>query len=153
MSAAARDPGGGAWGRMPSLGLSLVVAVLPKCSVCVMAHATALGALGVVSAPAAWPRPVVAVSLAAALGLLAYGAPRRRGYGPFAVGCGAALLLLVELAHTHPAAGHHGAHAAAGLHAPLAGGAGVALLLAASLWNAWPAPRRPGSALECGHAC
>jgi hypothetical protein len=147
---------GDRWGRLPSLGLSLVVAVLPKCSLCLMAHATLLGALGVAAVPQAWPRPVVAVSLAAALGLLAYRAPLRRGYAPFAVACVGALLLLPELTHTHAMpAGAHAMHAAAeGAHHPLATWAGIAVLMAASVWNAWPSARRNASAQEpCGHSC
>ncbi|HWK90259.1 MAG TPA: hypothetical protein VNP72_09695 [Longimicrobium sp.] len=134
----------GAWGRFPSVALSLLVAVLPKCSVCLVAHATILGAMGLTDAPQSWPRPVAAVSLAAALGLLAYRAPRRHGYGPALLGCVAALLLLAELTHTHAVpAGVHAAHSpAAETHGALVTWVGVALLMAASLWNAWPSARR-----------
>lgn len=153
----------GKWERMPSLGLSIVVAVLPKCSLCVMAHATILGATGLAAVPQSWTRPVAAGSLIAALALLAYRAPRRRGYRPFWLACVAALLLVAELTHTHPAAGavhtgHVTAPAPEGMHGPLLSWAGVALLLAASVWNAWPRARTPASAAQaraegCGHTC
>lgn len=155
---------GGGWGRALSFAPPVLVAVLPKCSVCVMAHATVLSALGIATVPAQrWLPPVAALSLVAALALLAYRASRRRGYRPFSLACVAALLLLVELTHTHPAAAavhaSHGAGAAAdGAHGPLVTWTGVALLLAASVWNAWPAARTPASAIPargdgCGHAC
>lgn len=143
----------------PPLGLSLVVAILPKCPVCFMAHASVAGSLGLGGvATGSWGRGATAAALGVALGLLAYRAPARRGYGPLALGCAAAALVAFELFHVHaPAAAHVGHGAASGEpHAPLLAWAGVALLVAASLWNAWPRRASPSAAAAseaCGRHC
>lgn len=136
----------GTWNRVSSVGLSLLVALLPKCSVCLMVHGSILAAMGLMTVPQL-PRPVVVVSLLGAVGLLARGAPTRRGYRPAAVGSVAALLLLADLTHSH---GAHAGHAmTAGAHHPILTWAGSALLVAASVWNAWPSRRNGPASGHC----
>lgn len=121
--------------RAPSLGLPVLVAVLPKCPVCVAANATLLGSLGMAEVAAApWMRGAAAAAVVVAVGLLGWRAERRRGYRPFALGCAGGVLVLAELMHRHaPAHAHHAAP-----HAQWPVWIGIALLAAASLWNAWP---------------
>jgi mercuric ion transport protein len=134
--------------RAPSLGLSLLVAVLPKCPVCVAAHATVLGSLGLAEAAAApWVRGFGALAVAAAVGLLAWRAELRRGYRPFALGCVGGALVLAELLHRHPAHAHHPVP-----HAQWPVWAGIAILAAASLWNSWPRRTHACSSLETAAA-
>jgi hypothetical protein len=69
---------------------------------------------------------LTAAALTLAVGGLALGATRRRGYAPFWMGCGAAATILVGkfvLAWT------------AAVYA------GSVLLLAVSIWNSWPVPQ------------
>lgn len=136
------------------MAASVLVAILPKCPVCLAAHATVLGALGVVGpGAAAWVRPGVIVALAAALALLGFRARRRRGYGPLALGAAAAALIVAAAFHPHAggAMAQHGM-SADDPHASVAAWAGAALLMAASLWNAFPA--RTAVSADCGrHAC
>lgn len=144
----------GARVRLPSVGLAVLVAVAPKCALCVVAHVTVLGWLGIRAAPAALSRPVAALALAAVPLMLAWRAPARRGYGPFALACVAVLLLAGELTHLHADgthAGHHGMQLApAEEHSSIAPWLGTALLVSASLWNAWPRRKHPPS---CAHHC
>jgi mercuric ion transport protein len=146
----------GARVRLPSVGLAVLVAVVPKCALCVVAHVTVLGWLGISVVPAAIPRPVAALALAAVPLMLAWRAPARRGYGPCALACVAAVLLAGELTHLHADAGamhagHHAMSAApAAEHSSIAPWLGAALLVSASLWNAWPRRRHPPS---CAHHC
>ena len=67
--------------------------------------------------------PLTVAFLFVAVGSLALGARRRRGYGPFILGITAALLLLLGkfIFESNPAT-----YASAGL------------LFAANVWNAWP---------------
>lgn len=145
----------GARVRLPSLGLAVLVAVAPKCALCVVAHVTVLGWLGISVVPAALPRPVAVLALVAVPLLLAWRAPARRGYGPFVLACLAVLLLAGELTHLHADvpgshAGHHMPAAPVEGHSPAAPWLGAALLVSASLWNAWPRRKRPPS---CAHHC
>jgi hypothetical protein len=138
-----------AGGRGP-VALSLVASVLPKCPACLAAHASVLGALGVFGpAGLAWLRTAAALSLAGALGLLAWRAGERRGYGPLLLGIAGAALLLPSLLHPHQAPGAMAhVHLMAALPDPgftPVAWAGVALLMAASLWNAWPRADHPAS--------
>lgn len=116
--------------------------LLPKCPLCLSAHAAVLGAVG---AGAMWARVATVAGLAAVLVLLAAGARSRRGYGPLALALVAAGVLATELLHAHPA--HH--HAGAGHGHGAVSLAGTALLVAASLWNAWPRRHHPAA---CAHA-
>lgn len=113
-----------------------------------------LGALSVsvVACPACWPAyvgllsslglgfmsqmpglmPITLALLLASLAALAYRAPRRRGFGPLALGTLGAGVVVVGRAWLRAD--------------PIVFG-GTGLLLAASLWNAWPrgAARRIGA--------
>lgn len=130
------------------LGLSLLLALAPKCPLCLAAHGSVLGVLGIGElAPGEWTRPLVAVSLLALLGLLAYRAPTRRGYAPLLLAAAGAALLAAEAFHAHPAAEHAHAHAGGAGHAALATWGGLALVAAAAAWNAWP--RRGGAGTAC----
>ena len=121
--------------RTPSLGLSMLVALLPKCPICVAANATLLGSLGMAEAASSpWMRGLAAGAAVLAVGLLGWRAEGRRGYRPFALGCVGGALILAELMHRHaPAHAHHAAP-----HAQWPVWLGIALLATASLWNAWP---------------
>lgn len=134
-------------GRAPSIGLSVLVAVLPKCPICVAANATVLGSLGLAEAASApWMRGLAAAAVVAAVGLLGWRAERRRGYRPFALGCAGGVLVLAELMHRHdPVRAHHAAP-----HPQWPVWTGIALLVAASLWNAWP--RRARACPSAEHA-
>jgi AhpD family alkylhydroperoxidase len=142
-----------------SVGASMLVALLPKCGACAMAHAALLGALGFSVLPTALPPMLAAASLAAALLLLAHGAAARRGYVPFWVGLAGAALLLAELAHGHAAlpGGHTGHPMDTHAHGVLLTYAGAGMLLAASVWNAWPRRASAGvpaaSAARCPAEC
>lgn len=155
VNAAASATGGGPWSRASSIGLSLVVALLPKCSACLVVHGSILAAMGLTTVPHL-PRPIVAVALLATLAVLAHGASARQGYGPVALACVASLLLLAELMHAHGVpAGAHSEHAiTTGVHGPLSTWAGGVLLFAASLWNAWPRnPRNARTHGDCDTPC
>ena len=67
--------------------------------------------------------PLMVLSLAVAVAALGFRAGRRRGFGPFAVGVVAAVLLVVGKFVTDSNILIYG---------------GIALLLVASLWNSWP---------------
>jgi hypothetical protein len=138
--------GDGRWGRATSVGLPLLLALLPKCPLCVATHAAVLGGLGLGGAAgAAWMRGIAAAAVVTAVALLGWRAGRRRGYLPFALGCAGAALVLAEVSHAHPVQ-----------HAPAAHShwmlwAGIATLVAASLWNAWP--RRRSAACTAAAHC
>lgn len=133
---AAAAPGRG--GKGSSVGLSLLVALLPKCPLCIGAHAGVLGAMGIGQGAqaAAWMRPLVVVSVLAVLALLARRVRMRGGAGPLVVAAIGGALVLLEIFHEHaPAHAHHGGGDA---HSAVLTWSGVALLFAGSLWNAWP---------------
>ena len=83
--------------------------------------------------------PLTVCSLVLALAALGFQANRRRGYGPFAVGILAAVLLMVGKFV---------------LESNLAGYGGIASLIGASLWNSWPRksvpPAPPETLLQLG---
>jgi mercuric ion transport protein len=107
---------------LPTIG----VALLPKltCPACWPAYAGLLSAMGfgfVNYTP--YLLPLMAVFLVLTLATLAYRARVRRGFGPFAVGSLAAMIVLI---------GKFWLDSDTALYA------GIALLVGASLWNAWP---------------
>ncbi|HEX8432412.1 MAG TPA: hypothetical protein VF625_14070 [Longimicrobium sp.] len=123
--------------RARSAVVPLLAVLVPKCPLCLTAHAAVLGTVG---AGAVWAKVATVGGLAAVLVLLGVGARGRRGYGPLMLAVVAAAVLGAELLHAHPAHDHAGhGHGALSM-------AGTALLVAASLWNAWP--RRAA----CAHA-
>lgn len=109
-------------GVVPVLG----VALLPKltCLACWPAYAWLLGVMGldfINYTP--WLLPMMAVFLVPALGVLAFRAQRRRGYGPFFLGlAGAALLMTGKFYFNQPFLEY----------------GGLAILFTAFVWNAWP---------------
>lgn len=107
---------------LPAAGAAL----LPKlaCPACWPAYSALLGAvgLGFVNYTPYLPH-LTAAFLLLAVGSLGYQARRRRGYGPFALGLAASLLVMVGRFV---------------LDAGVATFGGIAALAGASLWNAWP---------------
>lgn len=137
-------------GGVPS-GLSIVLALLPKCPLCAAAHASVLGSLGLGGAgTAVWMRGVAAAAVVLAVALLGWRAGTRRGYAPFGLGCAGAGLVLADVFHLHPGSAAHALHAAAE-HSHWMLWIGIAAMVAASLWNAWPRRRPVGcpSAAHC----
>lgn len=117
----------------PGSGLGLVpgllVALLPKCPLCLAPYASLLGVAGVERlAGARWVLPLMAVLLVAHTGLLLVRALRRRcGPGPVCVSVLGSLLVLGSRLLTDSREGAW---------------VGVALLLLAALWNVLEAARR-----------
>lgn len=114
------------WSRIVATLPGLAVALLPKvaCPACWPLYAGVLGSIGLgFLVRAEILLPITIVFFAATLASFAFGARRRRGFGPLALGSVAAIGLLVgKFAFELELAVH----------------AGVALLVVASLWNAWP---------------
>ncbi len=112
---------------LPGIGGALLAKA--ACPACWTLVAGGLGSLGVaLELSTGTLRLLGLVFLALALGALAWRAPRRRGYGPLALGLVGAVGLWT---------GEHLAPSEA-LAIP-----GVLLLITASLWNAWPQRARP----------
>ncbi|MCH7869000.1 MAG: MerC family mercury resistance protein [Myxococcales bacterium] len=116
------------------LGLpASALAALPLCPTCYPAYAGILSALGLgVLEDVMIQTYITVLFLAVALGALLYRAKSRRGYGPFALGASATLVVLF---------------------AKLVMGsdpiiyAGVGVLVIAGVWNVWP---RANAACEIG---
>ncbi len=124
----------GAWAALPAVA----VALLPNltCPACWPAYAGLLSALGVpMLMNNAVLLPLTIVGMAVAVGLLAFRAKRRRGFGPFAVGLLAAVMVI----------GGKFVFVNDGLMY-----GGVLLLVGASFWNAQP--RRSTANVRCS-AC
>jgi hypothetical protein len=140
--------GGMLRGGVPS-GLSIALALLPKCPLCIAAHASVVGGtLG--AGTAGWMRGVAAGAVLLAVAMLAIGARSRRGYGPFGLGCAGAALVLMDVFHLHPGGdGHAHAHAASASHSHWMLWMGIAAMVSASVWNAWP--RRAAPACHAAH--
>lgn len=118
---------------VPAVG----VALLPKvaCPACWPAYAGFLSTVGLgFLLDASVLLPLTGTFLAIAVGALAFRARRRRGYGPFAVGLGAAAIVLL---------GKFSFESDAAMYA------GLAVLVAASLWNSWPRRRRAAACSAC----
>ena len=118
---------------LPGIGLAL----LPKvaCPACWPAYAGVLGAMGLgFLVKTAWLLPLTAVFMVVAVGSLAFRARRRRGYGPFAIGLLAAVVVL-------------GGKFVLGSDPAMYGG--IALLVGASLWNSWPRKAAAAPCLAC----
>ena len=112
---------------LPGVGGALLAKA--ACPACWTLVAGGLGSLGVaLELGTGTLRLLGLVFLGLALGALARRAPRRRGYGPLALGLVGAVALWT---------GEHLAPSEA-LALP-----GVVLLITASIWNAWPRRARP----------
>jgi hypothetical protein len=112
------------WRLNVALVPALLVAALPKCPLCLLAYAGVLGSLGLDPILyREWLLPTTLVFAAAALAMLAYRAPRRRGYRPLMLGV-AAVTMIVTGKFIFD------------LVALLA--AGMVVLLVASVWNSYP---------------
>lgn len=117
----------------------VLLAALPvvACPACWPGYAGALSALGLpFLMRAAWLLPLTAAALGVALGGLAFRAPRRRGYGPLALGAVASMGVLVGKFAVHIDGVMYGA---------------LALLVAASIWNS--VPSRPDSVASDACGC
>ena len=102
------------------------VSVLPNlaCPVCWPAYAGLLTSVGLgFLLSAAYLFPLTAGFLALALGVMVFGATKRRGFGPFLLGSIAASGVLIGKFVRQSNVTAYGA---------------VGLLVVASLWNAWP---------------
>ncbi|HHH27760.1 MAG TPA: MerC domain-containing protein [Polyangiaceae bacterium] len=131
-------PSGGdrlSWRRVAAAAPALGVALLPKiaCPACWPAYAGVLSSLGVsFLIDARYLFALTVAFLALALSFLGFRAPRRRGYGPLALGLIASTLLLIGkfCFESDPAMF-----------------SGVGILMIASLWNSWP--RELATSPEC----
>jgi len=107
---------------VPGVGVSL----LPKlaCPLCWPAYAGLLSSVGLgFLISTKYLVPLTAGFLIVALVALAFRARRRHGYGPFAIGLLASLLVVVSKFEWESDSAMYGA---------------LGLLIVASLWNAWP---------------
>ncbi len=117
---------GGGRGSLVSALPAIGVALLPKltCAACWPAYAAVLGAMGINFVDyTPWLLPIMAVLLALTLTTLAWRANRRRGLGPFWLGAGATIAILI---------GKFGNDSDAAVYG------GTAILIAAAIWNIWP---------------
>ena len=118
---------------LPGVGVSM----LPKlaCPACWPAYAGLLSSIGLgFLISTTYLLPMTAVSLALAAGTMAYGAKKRRGYGPLLLGLIAgSAILLGKFAWEHKPTMY----------------SAFGLLVIASLWNAWPRRAIPTEATTC----
>lgn len=117
----------------------IAFAFLPKlaCPACWPAYAGLLSSVGLgFLIDTAYLLPLTTVFLVLAVGALAVRAQTRKGYGPFAMGVGAAIAVLV---------GKFVFDSNTAMYS------GIGLLIAASLWNAWPKTKgNVDSCPKCG---
>ena len=115
-------------GWLTSLGAvpGIVASLLPVglCPACWPAYAGVLSALGLGALlNSRYLLPITAMLLAFAVGVRAFRARQRRGYGPFALGVLASMIIIIGKFI---------------FVANIVVYAGATLLVAASVWNAWP---------------
>lgn len=114
------------WNRAGTVAAAVFSAVAVKlaCPACWSAYAALLGSTGVAgfaSIPYLFPLTLLSLLLVSAS--LAYGAKKRRGYGPLLLGLvGSGTILLGNFMAASVATQN----------------AGVAALVGASIWNSWP---------------
>ena len=112
------------WRLNVALLPALLAAALPKCPLCLLAYAGVAGSVGLDPILyRAWLLPLTLTFAAVALMMLAYRAPRRRGYRPLLLGAVAVAMIVAGKFILD--------------FLPLLV-AGMVLLLAASVWNSWP---------------
>lgn len=119
-----------AGGLLPVMG----AAFLPKmvCPACWPAYSWLLGVMGLEFINyTPWLFPLTGIFLIPVLGILAYRADGRRGYGPFFMGLLGSILLMSGKFY---------------LNLPFAAYGGIALLVCAFIWNAWPLNKARGRA-------
>lgn len=138
-SAISATRGPGSWRSAGLWGPALGIAFLPKliCPACWPAYAALVSAAGVpFLLETTFLLPITLVALALVIGLLAWRATRRRGYGPMLLGLAASTVVLIGKFgfDNNPAAY-----------------AGATALLAACVWNSWP--RRTSIAIANCPAC
>lgn len=123
--------GGGGWrlklATLPGIGAALLPQI--ACPACWPAYAGFLTSVGLgFLLDATFLLPITAALLTVTVGSLGFRARRRRGYGPFAVGLAASLVVLIgKFAFGNDPAMY----------------AGLFILIAASVWNGWPRRRTP----------
>ena len=107
------------------LGLpAAALAALPLCPICYPAYVGILSALGLSVLADTMPQMYLTLLfLAVALGALLYRARSRRGYGPFALGASAAVVVLSAKFVMGSAPVMY---------------AGVGVLVISGVWNIWP---------------
>jgi hypothetical protein len=116
----------GSWPSGLAVLPAVAAALLPRltCPCTLPAYAGLLSSMGLaVLLETAYLLPLTLVTLLVALGTLVFRARRRRGYAPFFLGLGAAVLIVV------------GNYALASDPMTYSG---IGVLVAASAWNAWP---------------
>lgn len=104
----------------------ITVSLLPKlaCPLCWPAYAGLLSSIGLgFLISTKYLLPLTAAFLIVALGALAFRARRRHGYGPFAIGLLASLLVVMSKFEWESNSALYGS---------------LGLLIVGSLWNAWP---------------
>lgn len=121
---------GTGWRDMAATLPAIGVALLPKlaCPACWPAYAGVLSAMGIGFANLnPYLLPLTALFLFLAIASLGFRARSRRGYGPFALGTVAAIIVVVgKFILMHDATMY----------------GGIILLMGASLWNSWPRHRK-----------
>jgi hypothetical protein len=128
-------PRSSGWSSSLATAPGIAFALLPKfaCPACWPAYAALFGSLGLgFVLDTTYLLPLTALFLALAVGALAFRARSRRGYGPFAVGLAAAVIVVL---------GKFAFESDAALYS------GIGLLIGASVWNAWP--KRRGGVGSC----
>lgn len=124
--ASAKTPGTWKQSLFAVPGVSLSVLPFGGCPACWPLYAGVLSTLGCgFLLSSAYLVPLTALFLFVSVVVLAYRARARRGYGPFALGLIAAILILW---------GKFSLESNVLVHA------GVGLLISSSLWNSWPQP-------------
>ena len=126
------------WSRALAMLPGAGIALLPvgACPACWPAYAGLLGSLGLgFLLDSSYLLPLTGLFLVMALVALGYRAAGRRGYGPLAVGVGAATAIMI---------GKFALASSAILYL------GLAFLIGASIWNTWPLrAARTGSCGNC----
>lgn len=125
------------WRSSLATVLGIAFALLPRgaCPACLPAYAGLLGSVGLgFLVDTVYLFPLTAAFLGLAVGALAFRARTRRGYGPFAMGLGATIVVLIGKFVLDSDPAMYG---------------GIGFLVTASVWNAWPKKKHFGSCPKC----